>query len=164
MKPFNNIIYYSINTKLAFLINENYYQKHFVWCSPVFDSEKLDHLNILRQIPPSSNPFAIYNRLKQDVSGRDLHSNYVTQNKTGLKKGAIQMLNKGVIDLIDFSRITTLIDKATIDDFLPFIYLIPKGIIESRIKIVDVDSSANPLSVEFQIEDLKKDEFEIIEL
>jgi len=163
MKTFNNIIYYSINTKLAFLINENYYQQHFVWCAPVFDSEKLDHLNILRQIPPSSNPFTIYKRFKQDVTCKDLHSNYVTQNKTGLKKGAIQMLNKGVIDLIDFSRITTLIDKATIDDFMPFIYLIPKGLIESKVKMVDVDFSANPLSVEFQIEDLKKDEFEIIE-
>lgn len=164
MRTFNNIIYYSVNTKLAFFINESFYQQHFVWCSPVFDSDKQDHLNILHQIPPSSNPYTIYNRFRQDVIGHDFHSNYISQNKTGLKKGAIQMLNKGVIDILDFSRINSMIDNAKIEDFSPYIYLIPKGIIETKIKIIDVDSCANPLSVEYQIDDLKKTEFEVIEL
>jgi hypothetical protein len=93
-----------------------------------------------------------------------MHSTYITQNKSGLKKGAIQMLSSGVVDMNDFTRINTIIDTASIEEFTPFIYLIPRNLIETKIKIVDVDSSANPLSIEYQIEDLRLSEFEIIDL
>lgn len=164
MKSSSNILYYSINTKLAFYINENFYNRHFVWCSPVFNADKLDYRNIFRSIPPSSNPYTIFQRFKQDVVNHDMHSTYITQNKSGLKKGAIQMLSSGVVDMNDFTRINTIIDTASIEEFTPFIYLIPRNLIETKIKIVDVDSSANPLSIEYQIEDLRLSEFEIIDL
>ncbi|MBK8520736.1 MAG: hypothetical protein IPL54_07615 [Chitinophagaceae bacterium] len=148
---------------MAHHINESYYGKHFVWCSPVFNTEKLDSLSMFKKIPPSSNPYTIYQRLKQDCSNGDLHSSLITQNKSGLKRGAIEMLSNAVIDNLDFARINKIIDSATIEQFYPLLYLIPKTAVEKRVKLVDVNSMANPLSVEYQIEDLIKSEFEIIE-
>ncbi len=163
MKANLNILFYSINSKLAHYINETFYSRHFVWCSPVFNNEKLDSLHHYKKIPPSSNPFTIFQRLKQDASSNDLHSKIIEQNKSGLKRGAIDMLNAKVIDPLDFARINKIIDLAPIDQFLPLIYLIPKSCVENRIKLVDVDQSANPLSIEYQIIDLKQNEFEVID-
>ena len=157
------ILLYSVSTQIAYRINELFYGRHFVWCSPVFNSEKLDSMHVYKKIPPSSNPFRIYERYKQDVNNGDLHSAMISQNKAGLKKGAIIMLKNGVIDNSDFVRINNMVDSATIDQFSPVIYLIPNKELISRIKLVDVAKVANPLSIEYQIEDLKKDEFEIIE-
>lgn len=164
MVKHSNILYYSINTELAYFINKTYYRKHFIWCSPIFDSLSLDKLSIFSKIPPSSSPLAIYSRFKEDVVRDDLHSTYISQNRAGLKKGAIQMLNDGVIDTSDFARIIGIIDQATIQQFSPLIYLIPKGFVETNIKLVDVDSSANPLSIEYQISDLTEGLFEVIQL
>ena len=161
MKP-NCSILFSVNTQLAYQINQNFYGKHFVWCAPVFDCKKVDSLSIYRNIPPSSNPQTIYDRYKQDVEGGDLHSASITQNRAGLKNGAILMLNNGIIDTLDLARINKMIDCALIQSFLPIIYLIPMKDVDSRLKIVDVDKMANPLSVEYQIPDLKTHEFQTI--
>jgi hypothetical protein len=157
------ILLYSVNSKIAYFINETFYAKHFVWCSPVFDTEKLESLNLFKKIPPSSNPFTIYTRLKQDVSMCDLHSANISKNKAGLKKGAIHYLGAGIIDGIEFAKINSIIDSAPINEFSPLLYVIPRKGIESRIIQVQVDKSANPLSIEYQIVDLNKTEFEVIE-
>lgn len=160
-----NLLYYSTNTKLAFLLNERFYfSKHYVWCSPVFNPEKLNEYDYRSRIPVSSSPYKIYINLKDDVSSKDLHSNKIDQNRTGLKKGAAKMLERGIIDENDFGRIIKIIDKASIEDFEPILYLIPENLVSSKLRVVDVEDAANPLSSEFQIEELSKNEFEIIEL
>ena len=73
------------------------------------------------------------------------------------------MLEKGIIDTDDFARIIKIIDKATIQDFSPVIYLIPKELVKDKVKKVDIDDAANPLSPEYQIEELTHEEFELIE-
>jgi hypothetical protein len=159
-----NLIYYSTNTKLAYIINEKFYfSRHFVWCSPVFNPEKLNEYDYRRKIPVSSSPYKIYKNLLDDVKSQDLHSMKIDQNKTGLKKGAGKMLENGIIDENDFARIIKIIDKALINEFSPIIYLIPKHLVDNKIKTVDDDDAANPLSSEFQIEELSMNEFEIIE-
>jgi hypothetical protein len=130
----------------------------------VFDPEKLNDYDFRKRIPISSSPYRIYKSLLEDVKSQDMHSSKIDQNKTGLKKGASIMLKNGIIDADDFGRIIKIIDKATIQDFSPVIYLIPKELVEDRIKSVDVDDMANPLSAEYQIEDLSHSEFELIEL
>jgi hypothetical protein len=157
------LIYYSVNTKLAYLINERFYNKHYVWCAPVFNSSKLEDMHIYKSIPPSSNPFDIYQRYKADVARADKHSSYIGQNKAGLKNGAIRMLGNNTIDAADFERINAIIDNAELDKFSPLLYLIPKVVIEPRIVTVGVTEAANPLSFEFQVHDLRKNEFEILE-
>jgi hypothetical protein len=161
----NNLLYYSANTRLAYFITEQFYQStHFVWCAPVFNPMKLDNYDVRSKIPVSSSPFKIYRNLLEDVQTNDKHSTKIEQNRIGLKKGAAIMREKGIIDDNDFARILTIIDKADISEFTPLLYLIPAHLISKRIVQVDVESSANPLSSEYQIFDLKKSEFEIVEL
>lgn len=160
----NNLLYYSTNTRIAFFITEQFYQStHFVWCAPVYDPQKLNNYDLRSKIPVSSSPFKIYRNLLDDVKSNDQHSAKIEQNKIGLKKGAAIMREKGIIDDNDFTRILAIIDKADISEFTPLLYLIPAHLVSERIVPVDVESSANPLSSEYQIFDLKKSEFEIVE-
>lgn len=160
-----NLLFYSTNTKIAFFIAEQFYNsKHFVWCAPVYNPQKLDNYDFRSKIPVSSSPFKIYQQLYEDVISNDKHSSKIEQNRTGLKKGAAIMRQKGIIDDNDFARILSIIDNAEISEFTPLLYLIPKSLVEKKIKTVDIDSVANPLSCEYQIHDLTRKEFEIIEL
>jgi len=159
-----NILYYSTNTYLSHWISMTYYKTFFVWCSPVFDPSKFGEYHKFKKIPPSSSPYNIYNIFHQDVSSSDLHSSKIKENKNGLIKGATFHLEKETITQQDYARILTIIDKATISDFRPLVYVIPKSKVENRIIDVEVESTANPLSIEYQIHDLKHDEFEVIEL
>lgn len=161
----DNLLYYSTNTKLAYILNERFYSSnHFVWCSPVFDPEKLDAYDYRKRIPVSSSPYKIYKNLIDDIISLDMHSSKIEQNRNSLKKGAAIMLDKGFIDTDDFTRIIRIIDKATFQDFSPVIYLIPKELVKDKIQLVEIDSAANPMSTEFQIEGLSNTEFELIEI
>ena len=159
------MLYYSTNTYLSHFITKRFYNsKHFVWCSPVFDPTKLDEYDPYKRIPPSSSPCKIYNVFFEDVHGSDLHSSKIEGNKIGLKKGAGIHLGKGTISENEYARILTMIDSASINDFRPLLYLIPKDIVKHKVIEVPVEECANPLSVEYQIENLSSDEFEFIEL
>ena len=158
------IIYYSINSYLAFWLNENFYNNHFVWCAPVFDPAVLNEYDQNRKIPPSSAPAKIYKRFKEDIEGGDLHSSKIIENITGLKKGAIINYENGKITEIELARINKIIDSASLKDFRPLIYIIPFSIIQNKLRLVDVELAANPLSIEYQIPELNSAEFDIIEL
>ena len=161
---FDNLLYYSTNTYLAFIINQNFYnKKHYVWCSPIFDSQSLGEYDIRKRIPPSSNPSKIYISLKEDIRLNDLHSSKIEQNKRGIKAGAAHMLRNNVITEHEFGLITKMVDSSSPSDYRPLVYLIPKEFVEDKIELVDVDSRANPLSVEYRIFNLEECEFEIIE-
>jgi hypothetical protein len=159
-----NILYYSTNTYLAYWLSETFYNsKHFVWCSPVFDPEILNDYDNRKNIPPSSSPYKIYVAFFEDVARIDSHSSKIRENKSGLKKGAIIQRSLNLIDDADLVKITKIIDTAPMNYFRPLIYLIPKPAVQHKVIEVEVEISANPLSVEYQIIDLKSNEFEIIE-
>jgi hypothetical protein len=80
-------IYYSCSTWLSYQICQHYYgQRHYVWCSPFFDADSV--FSPPNAIPPSSNPRAIYWRLKQDVDSGDLHSAKIADVRDGIRNGA----------------------------------------------------------------------------
>jgi len=160
----DNLLYYSTNTYLAYIINETFYNgMHYVWCSPVFDSSTLEKYDVRKNIPPTSNPSKIYLALKSEVDEQDYHSAKISSNKKGIKAGASIMLKNGKITDQEFGVIVDMVDKSSIRDFRPLIYLIPKEIVGERLEQVPVDQRANPLSVEYRILDLYNNEFEIIE-
>ena len=160
-----NLLYYSTNTKIAYFISEQFYNSiHFVWCAPVYDPQKLHKYDYLSKIPVSSSPFKIYKQLLEEVQTGDQHSSKIEQNKIGLKKGAAIMREKGVIDDNDFARIISIIDRAELSEFTPILYLIPESLVSKKVVSVEIDSVANPLSCEYQIKNLNRSEFEIIEL
>ena len=159
-----NILYYSTNTYLSYWLGKNFYKQFFVWCSPVFDPSKLSEYHELKKIPPSSSPFSIYNIFHNDVSSGDLHSAKIQENKAGLIRGASLHLERKTISEQEYARIMSIIDKALINDFHPLVYVIPKLKVQDKVKVVEVEKTANPLSIEFQIHDLQDDEFDVIEL
>lgn len=164
MDKSKKLLYYSTNTTLSFWLGQTFYKHFFVWCSPVFDPATEGRYDVYSKIPPSSSPFSIYNTLHADVRSNDLHSSKIKENKSGLMKGASSYLQSGHISEIDYTRILLIIKNATIADFRPLVYIIPRLEIEDRVIEVEVDKTANPLSIEYQIRDLKRDEFEVIEL
>ena len=160
----DNLFYYSVNTYIAYIISERFYNStHFVWVSPVFDPLKLDNFHIWKAIPATSSPSAIYKNLKQEVETGDRHSGKISDNIIGIKKGANFKLSEGLIDVDDLNRIVKMVDQAERREFKPLIYVIPKHLVEKKIVEVEVDKLANPLSTEYQIHKLKKEEFDIIE-
>ncbi len=159
-----NILFYSTNTYLSYLLCARFYNsQHFVWCSPVFNSEVLHDLDPRKKIPPSSNPYKIYLLLAADVKEGDLHSDKIKNNIIGLKKEAGIHYENKIINDNELALITKIIDTAQISDFRPLLYVIPTALVQGKIRTVSVDKIANPLSIEYQIIDLKSNEFEIIE-
>jgi hypothetical protein len=56
------LILYSVNSWLAYIINERYYGgEHFVWCAPVFDVEAQSRAEVPveRRAAPLSREFLI---------------------------------------------------------------------------------------------------------
>jgi len=159
-----NLLFYSTNTKIAFYIAEQFYNsEHYVWCAPVYNPEKLEAYDFRKKIPVSSSPYKIYKNLLDDVNSNDKHSSKINQNRDGLKKGAAIMFEKGIIDKNDFARIVNIVDSAEINEFTPLIYLIPADCVRKKVQSVNAEDAANPFSLEYQIYDLKREEFEIIE-
>ena len=161
----NNLLYYSTNTGLAHYINERFYKgTHYVWCSPVFNPATLSRYSPVSKIGTTSSPHDIYCDLKRVINTRDRHSSKIKDNRIGLKAGAALKLANGTITEEEFGEIVQLIDEAETAEFAPYIYVIRKDLVESRVKSVGAKETANPLGVEYRILDLKTSEFEIIEI
>lgn len=161
----DNLLFYSVNAYLAYYIGEQFYrQTHFAWCSPVFNPEKLDAYDPRYKIPPSSSPASIYKTMCNDVKKQDRHSLKIKSVIAGLKTGATHKQTAGVINDQDFGQIINIIDNADIRDFRPLIYAIPRENVQGKILKVEVEERANPLGIEYQIPNLKTDEFDLIEL
>ena len=157
------IIYYSVNSFLAYWINENFYNNHFIWCSPIFDPSVLNEYDKYKKIPPSSAPAKIYRTFQEDVNGDDLHSAKIRDNRLGLKRGAIINYENGIISETELAIINSIIEKANITKFRPLLYIMPFNKIKEKLTRVEVDISANPLSMEYQINGLTNQDFDIIE-
>lgn len=158
----NNLLLYSTNTLLAFHINDMFYNNvHYVWCSSVFRPDA-STISTLRS-PPSSTPYNIYVRLQEDVEGNDLHSSKINENKEGIKEGANQKLSQKVISKQQFDTILQIVGFAQISHFRPLLYVIPYHLVKNKLKVPPINSLASPLSKEYIIHNLVRNEFEIID-
>ena len=152
----NNCFLYSVNSYLAYYINEKYYKGiHYVWCAPLFNNENN---------PPSSNPKKIYASLQEDVKGNDKHSAKIQQNKVGLLKGAESMFDTGKITKEEKEDILFIVHEADISDFTPLLYIIDKKLTADKIIKVPLKERANTHSDEFLIKNLHTDEFDVIHI
>ncbi len=150
-------VLYSINTWLAFKIAEVYYEDtHYVWCAPVFNAKGIN--------PPSSDPSIIYKTLANDVLGKDKHSAKISQNRTGLIKGADIKRKAGVISTEQYKEIVEIANNADFLDFRPLVYVIPYKLVEKITKPASIKIKANYFSKEFIIEDLKKEHFDTMDI
>lgn len=155
---------YSTNVFLKLLIQERFRGDiHYVWCSEFFDSKSLPRYSSSSQIAPSSNPADIYLDLKGAVQRKDEHSYKINEQKLSLKNLAIKWEASGEISTDDKEEIIYRVDKASFDDWRPLIYVVPRALVETRMQPVPPTKRAS-FGPEYIIPDLKRSEFDIIEL
>jgi hypothetical protein len=155
---------YSTNVFLKLLIQERYRSDiHYVWCSESFDSGIASKYSMGSFIPPSSNPADIYRELKRDVKGCDMHSNKIAQQKASFKSLAVDWEVKGEISIAERDEIITMVDTVSFDYWRPLVYIIPRVRVHKRLELVGLTKRAG-LGPEYIIKDLKRNEFDLIEL
>lgn len=159
MNKSDNLIFYSVNSRLASYINQKFYGDiHYVWVAPYFNCEDTN--------PSSANPRDIYRSVKRDLrkGAIDYHSAYVYNNRNGIMQGAKSMFGSGKIDEKTKNLIFELARSAHHDLFEPLIYIIPSHNVINRVNEPYFFRKANTLSQEYTILDLKRDEFDTIKL
>jgi hypothetical protein len=159
------LILYSVNTYLAFMLNERYYDgKHYVWCSEVFDARSNHQLGRYASIPPTSNPYEIYHNLREEVQRGDRHSAKIAANREGILRGAEAKRKAGVINESQFHDIRQTVKSVEISDFRPILYVIPYSNVATDVREATIEERAHPLSVELIIESLDRSHFDPIEV
>lgn len=160
--PDSPLLLYSAGTWLAYSIAERFYGGvHYVWCSPYYDAlTAARHLSI----PPSSSPAEIYRVLEEDSRRGDRHSAAITKNRNGVHIGAAAMRAAGMMTEFEFSEATFIIDSADANQFRPVLYVIPFHCVRSGVVEVPAGQRASPFSVEYRIERLRNDSFDLLEL
>lgn len=150
----NNPFLYSVGTQLAYKIAKRYYKNiHYVWCTTEFNSSKQ---------PPTSNPATICKRYLEQITTGDRHTKEIENNIAGILKGGKAKLNSGVISKKEYNEIRSIVSAAEYEAFFPILYIVESKKIKDRYVEVVVEERASDDAVEYKIEDLKENEFEII--
>lgn len=137
------LILYSVNSWLAYTINERYYGgEHFVWCAPVFDAEAVPRLD--QTLPPTSNPREVYRRYKDEVHRADRHGPTIEDNKTGILRGVDAKRNAGMINEGQQKEITEIVNTVECVEFRPLLYLIPYFMVAGLVTKVPVERCVPP--------------------
>lgn len=145
---------YSVGTQLAYKIAKRYYgNSHYVWCTTEFNSMKQ---------PPTSNPATICKRYLEQITTGDRHAKEIANNMAGILKGAKTKLDCGVITKNEYHEIRSIVSAAEYEAFFPILYIVEREKVKNRYTEVMVEERASDDAVEYKIEDLKENEFEII--
>ncbi len=159
------LILYSVNTYLAYAINERYYGRvHYVWCSEVFDAHTHSALGRYANTPPTSNPRDIYRNLYEEVKRGDRHSAKIQENRRRILRGAERKLEAGIITPEQFNEIEQIVVSVELSEFRPVLYLIPYHNVAGSVREATVAERAHPLSLEYIIEALDRQHFDPIEV
>lgn len=155
---------YSTNVLLKLLIQERFRGDiHYVWCSESFDSQSLPRYSLRSQVAPSSNPADIYRELKGAVQRKDQHCYKMTEQKLSLKSLAVSWEAAGEINSEEKEEIVYMVDNASFEDWRPLVYVIPRAMVDLRLKVVPANRRAS-FGPEYILPDLRRHEFDIIEL
>lgn len=112
---------------------------------------------------PTSNPADIYRDLKRAVERRDRHNYKINEQKVSLKTLALRWEINEQINSEQKEEIIYLIDNADFTDWRPLLYVIPRIFVESRLTLVPANKRAS-FGLEYIVPDLKRSEFDIVEL
>lgn len=157
-------ILYSTNVWLKYLICQKFrHDIHYIWCSENFDSQKASGYTSSSLIPPSSNPADIYRQLQSDAKRGDRHSPKIQEQKACLSHLAVEWEINGDILPEEKEEILYMIDIPGFDYWRPLVYVIPRAAVSDRMKLVPINRRAG-IGDEYIVEEIKSDEFDIIEL
>jgi hypothetical protein len=121
-------------------------------------------MNLNNSVPPTSSPKEIYWNLRKEVEAGDLHSAKISQNRSGILRGADVKLKAGLIDRFKHTEILEITAAAQTRDFRPILFVIPAIPITALLQPVAVKDRASLLSEEYIIESLPRQLFDAIEL
>lgn len=134
---------------------------HYMWCTPYFGSDfQSPHFTV----PPSSSPLEIYQTLKKEIDGADLHGTKIKLNRMGMRRGADIMAKRGMIDDEQRSEIHAICDTALPQQFRPLLCVISRLEAVPYYQKVDVKDRANPMSHEYIVADLPQSAFDVIRI
>jgi hypothetical protein len=154
---------FSTNPLIKLLIQERYRKdEHYVWCSESFDSNKQPGYSAASLVPPSSNPSSIYRELREGCQKGEKHSTKIRDARGTLKALAVTWHDNGEISSQDKEEIIMLADDPDLTYWRPLVYVIPRNLVQARLKPVHLQQRAS-FGLEFIVEDLKRNEFDIIE-
>lgn len=155
-------VLYSTMTAVAFNINKKYYGGlHYMWCTPYFGSDfESPHFTV----PPSSSPLEIYNTIKKEIDGADLHNSKIRLNRIGIRKGADAMLKLGRIDHEAHGEILVASKLAPMHQFKPLLCVISRIEAIPYYKKIEIKGRANPLSHEYIVSSLPQSAFDVIRI
>lgn len=155
---------YSTNTYLKYRICRDFRGNvHHAWCTDMFDSDTLDAYEAGSGLPPTSNPFEIYWDLKRAIEEQDRHNAKILGQRKLLNDLAEGWRDCGEIESWQWNEIRGSIESATLKDWTPLVYVIPRVLVKKKTLLVPVEKRAS-LEWEYEIKDLKRSEFDIIEL
>lgn len=155
-------VLYSAMTALAYNINMKHYKGlHYMWCTPYFGSDfQSPHFTV----PPSSSPLEIYQTLKKEIDGADLHGTKINLNRMGVRRGADTMADRGIITDEQRSEVHSICEIALPEQFRPLLCVISRLEAIPYYKRVDVTRRANPMSHEYIVADLPQSAFDVIRI
>jgi hypothetical protein len=156
------LLLYSTNTWLAFAIAERFYGGvHFAWCSPVYDGTRTEaHVNI----PPSSSPADLYRLLRDEVERGEQHSAVLEQKRKGVLRGAAARRAEGLIGDAEWKNINETVETSSLSEFRPVLYLIPYAQVRDMVAEAGVRERAHPFSIEYKVNPLPRECFDVLEL
>jgi len=158
-------ILYSTNTQLKYVLQRDYFGGlHYAWCSSVFDPRTLGRYSAGAQLPSSSNPATIYRDLHEaSIKTPDWHCKKVQDQKATLMALAVKFAVAGKITELARDEAIEIVRTAPISEWRPLLYVVPyTEALKPRVKDVPFDKRASR-EMEYIVEDLKADEFHVIE-
>lgn len=155
----NLLALYSTVTRLAYVINQEFYRGiHYVWCAPAPSQDA----SVLRN-PDSSDPWWLFEQLARDIKKGELHSAIVDRNRSGLIRGAESRHAQGIIDEGQRLLIQAMVEEAVLIDFEPLFMVIPYSGVKDRnlVSSPSFRDRARATSHEFIIENLPRCDFDV---
>ena len=158
-------ILYSTNPFMSFDICRNYRNgKHVIWCSEVFDPTSQATLTRGAMVAPTSSPCALAKSLFHEVSNEDRHSGHIKRYRTTFRRLATVWAADGSLTPAQAQDIKDLVAQQSYRIWRPLVYVVPRAPLEAvgRLHEVPVKDRAGH-GPEFRIQDLRTDEFDIME-
>jgi hypothetical protein len=158
-------ILYSTNPWIIHDIVSRYRNgEYYVWCSEHYNpAGSAAPGSSDAAIAPSSSPKGIYDQLWADCDGEDTHSNLIKGYTRTIKRLTAGWVADGSMTSGQSKEIVTIVKSKSWKIWRPVLFVIPKNSIDpARINAVPRNNRAAH-GPEFQIFDLKANEFDLIE-
>jgi hypothetical protein len=156
------LLLWSASCRLKYEIADRYYGAHFCWCSPVFEADAVGRYEIGARQPRSSNPASIYRDLAEYCRRPDRQDAKVASFMKTILQVAVDKQASGAISAMDCGKIAARLEYTNVVDWNPLMFVIPYASVASRVRQVPVEDAASG-DPEYQIPDLQKSEFQIVE-